>query len=85
MNLPREEHFLPENVIICGIIPGVIKFWGPFREYGDPPVSFDVSSSSIVKVEESAAAMNLPGSAELIIILLGEVIGWLEKYGFASR
>ena len=22
MNLPREEHFLPENVIICGIIPG---------------------------------------------------------------
>ena len=22
MNLPREECFLPENVVVCGIIPG---------------------------------------------------------------
>ena len=52
--------------------PGVIKFWGPrvpifimilgtLHEYGDPPVKFN-------ELEESAVAMNLLGSAELIIV-----------------
>ena len=49
-----------------------------YYDFGDPSVNMGPPSF----VRESAVAMNLLGSAELIII--GEVSGWLEKYGLAA-
>ena len=38
----------------------------------------------IVELEESAVAMNLLGHGQQTSLLLGEISGWVEKYGLAA-
>lgn len=46
VNLPREEHFLPENVIICGVIPGPCE---PKKKHQSLPFTTSVRSTKAVE------------------------------------